>query len=91
MEERRVGRVVNFFRRPMAAAVLVEQGSLAVGDVLHVRGRVTDLYLRVDSLEVGRRPVSSVRAGQIAGVGLPHRVSRKDAVYVVKEGEHGQR
>ena len=87
MEEERIGTVIRFFRKPMVAAVAIEEGSLAVGDALHIRGRVTDLYHRVDSIEIDHRAAQSARAGDLAGIRLPERVRAQDLVFFVKEGE----
>jgi translation elongation factor EF-Tu-like GTPase len=87
MEEEKIGTVIRFFRKPMVAAVAIEEGSLTVGDALHIRGRVTDLYHRVDSIEIDHRAARSVRAGDLAGIRLPERVREQDLVFIVKEGE----
>ena len=85
MEEEKIGTVIRFFRKPMVAAIAIEDGSLTVGDALHIRGRVTDLYHRVDSIEIGHRAAQSARAGDQAGIRVPEKVRARDKVFFVKE------
>jgi translation elongation factor EF-1alpha len=85
MEEEKIGTVMRFFREPMVAAIAIEDGSLTVGDALHIRGRVTDLYHRVDSIEIDHRAARSARAGDRAGIKVPEKVRERDLVFVVKE------
>ena len=87
MEEERIGTVIRFFRKPMVAAIAIEEGSLTVGDALHIRGRITDLYHRVDSIEIGRQTAPSARAGDQAGIKVPEKVRAQDKVFFVKERE----
>jgi putative protease len=78
----RVGCVRRYFPRAGAAALCLER-SLAVGDVLHVRGHTTDLVVRVESLERDGRPVDSGGPGETVGLAVPERVRRGDRVYRV--------
>ena len=85
MKETRVGTVVNFFSRPMAAAVIVEAPSLARGDAIRIVGRATDLYHRITSLELDRRPVERAARGETVGIRLTAPVRRHDAVFRLEE------
>ena len=85
MEEEKIGTVIRFFRKPMVAAIAIEGGSLAVGDALHIRGRITDLYHRVDSIEIGHRTARSARAGDQVGIKVPEKMRVRDKVFFVKE------
>ena len=87
MEEERIGTVIRFFPKPMVAAIAFEEGSLAVGDALHIRGRITDLYHRVDSIEIDGRAALSARPGDRAGIRVPDKVRARDEVFFVKEGK----
>ena len=85
MKEQRVGTVVKFFSRPMAAAVRIEERCIGRGDALHFRGRVTDLYHRIESMEIDRRPVNSAATGETVGIKLSAPVRRRDAVFKLEE------
>ncbi len=80
-----MGTVVNFFSRAMSAAVRIEAEAVSVGDVLHFKGRTTDLYQRLDSLHVDGAPVRSAGPGEVAGVAVGGRVRRNDAVNKVED------
>ena len=85
MKEERIGTVVNYFSRPMTAAVHIEDRSLAKGDAIHFKGRVTDLYHRVESMEIDRRPCNRAAAGDTVGIKLEAPVRRRDAVFRLEE------
>lgn len=85
MKEERVGTVVNYFSRPMTAAVLIEGLPLDRGDAIHIKGRVTDLYHRVESMEIDRHPCSHAAPGDTVGIKLEAPVRRRDAVFKVEE------
>ena len=85
MEEVKIGTVARFFRNPMVAAVSIEEASLSVGDALHFKGRITDLYHRVESIRIGDRTVTSARAGDQVGIQVPEKVRERDQVFKVKE------
>jgi putative protease len=89
MEEEKIGTVIRFFRKPMVAAIAIEEGSLTVGDALHIRGSITDLYHRVDSIEIGHRAVQSAQTGDQAGIKVPEKVRAQDQVFAVKEQDDG--
>ena len=75
----------HFFSRPMVAAVAIEEGTLAVGDALHFLGGTTDLYHRVDSMQIGHREVETASAGDVVGIRVAARVRERDRVFKVEE------
>ena len=85
MKETHIGTVVNFFSRPMAAAVIIEGEFLRKGDAIRIASRSTDLYHRIKSIEVDGRPVESVSRGETAGIKLDAPVRRHDAVFRLED------
>ena len=85
MEETKVGKVERFFRKPMVAAVTIERGGLAVGEALHIKGRTTDLHVRISSMELEGLPVESAEAGECVGIALSARARARDEVFKIKE------
>ena len=85
MEEEKVGTITRFFPEPMAAAVCIEEGLLGKGDAIHVRGHVTDLYLRIESMEIAGREVERAGPGDHVGIHVGSRVRERDRVYRVRE------
>jgi len=87
MARKRLGKVVNYFKRVQAAAVELED-ELALGDVITIAGRTTDLTQTVESLQIENKPVKSAGPGDIVGIRVGARVRPSDLVY--KESEEQQ-
>jgi hypothetical protein len=81
--EERIGVVSHYFAHISVAALLMESGTLRVGDTIHVKGHTTDFTQRVDSLQVDHAPVSEVHSGQDFGVKVREHAREHDVVYKV--------
>ena len=84
MAEDEIGRVSDFFARPVVAGIDLT-GSLKVGDKLHIVGHTTDLEFVVESLQIHNADVSEVNPGDEVGIKVPDRVRRGDKVFRVTE------
>ena len=84
MVEEEVGRVSDFFARPVVAEIDLT-ASLKVGDKIHIAGHTTDLELIVESMQIQNVDVKEGKPGDAIGVKLPDRVRRGDKVYKVTE------
>jgi putative protease len=84
MAEDEIGRVSDFFARPVVAGIDLT-GSLKVGDKLHIVGHTTDLEFVVESLQIHNADVSEVNPGDEVGIKVPDRVRRGDRVFRVTE------
>ncbi len=82
MAEEKIGEIVDFFARPVVAAIQLT-GALNVGDRLHIKGHSTDLEVTVESMQVDNAQVSEAKAGDGVGVKVSDRVRRGDAVYKI--------
>lgn len=82
MAEEKIGEVVDFFARPVVAAIQLT-GGLNVGDRLHIKGHSTDLEVTVESMQVENAQVREAKAGDGVGVKVSDRVRRGDAVYKI--------
>jgi putative protease len=85
MDEKLIGTVMHFFPRPMAAAIAIEEGTLALGEALHILGGTTDLHHRVDSMEIDHVSVPEAGAGDLVGIRVGARVREHDKVFKVEE------
>ena len=85
MIEAKIGTVLHFFAKPMVAAIRMEDGSLALGNAIHFKGHATDLYHRVESIQVDHEPVENAGPGDLIGIPVPARVREHDMVYRVSE------
>lgn len=84
MAEQEIGKVTDFFARPVVAAVALK-GAVRVGDRLHVVGHTTDLELTVESMQIEHQPVQEASAGQEVAIKVPDRVRKGDTVYRIVE------
>jgi len=83
-EEIEIGKVSDFFARPVVAGIELTQ-NLKVGDKLRIKGHTTDLELVVESMQVQNVDVSECKPGDSVGIKVPDRVRRGDTVYKVVE------
>ena len=81
--EERVGVVSHYFSHLSVAALIMESGTLRVGDTIHVKGHTTDFIQKVESLQVDHAPVSEVHAGQDFGMKVTGLARENDVVYKV--------
>jgi len=84
MVEEEIGRVSDFFARPVVAGIDLT-GPLQVGDKIHIAGHTSDLELIVESMQIQNVDVKEGKPGDAIGVKVPDRVRRGDKVYKVTE------
>jgi selenocysteine-specific translation elongation factor len=84
MPEVEIGKVSDFFARPVVAGIELT-APLKVGEVLHIVGYTTDMTLTVESMQINNVNVSEAVAGDAIGVKVPDRVRRGDRVYRVED------
>jgi len=84
MAEDEIGRVSDFFARPVVAGIDLT-GSLKVGDKLHIVGHTTDLEFVVESLQIHNVDVGEANPGDEVGIKVPDRVRRGDRILRVTE------
>jgi selenocysteine-specific translation elongation factor len=80
MPEEEIGRVSDFFAHPVVAGIELN-GTLKVGDKIHIKGHTTDMELIVDSMQIDNVNVQEARAGDSVGIKVSERVRRGDTVY----------
>lgn len=84
MAEEAVGKVSDFFARPVVAGIELT-ASLKVGDRVEIRGHTTDVTFTVESMQVNNVDVQAGKAGDSVGVKVPDRVRRGDTVFKITE------
>jgi len=85
MEEKKVGEVIKFFGKISVAAIRVSEGTLKVGDTIHIVGHTTDVTQGVDSMQIENKNVQEAGPGADIGIKVKDRVREHDAVYKVVE------
>jgi len=84
MPEEVIGKVSDFFARPVVAGIELI-GTLKAGDTIHIQGHTTDLEFAVDSMQIDNMNVAEAKAGDSVGIKVPDRVRRGDTVYKVTD------
>ncbi len=84
MPEEVVGRVTDFFARPVVAGIELSN-TVRVGDKIQIRGHTTDLELVVESMQIDMNNVEEAKAGDLIGIKVPDRVRAGDTVYKVSD------
>ncbi len=82
MAEEEIGKVSDFFARPVVAGIELT-GGLKVGDTIHIKGRTTDLTMTVGSMQIDNAQVNEAKAGDSIGVKVTGKVRAGDQVYKV--------
>ena len=82
MPEEIIGKVSDFFARPVVAGIELI-GALKTGDKIHITGHTTDMELVVDSMQINNTNVAKAKAGDSVGIKVPDRVRRGDNIYKV--------
>jgi selenocysteine-specific translation elongation factor len=84
MPEEAVGKVSDFFARPVVAGINLT-GTLKVGEKIHIKGHTTDLEMVIDSMQIDNVNVDEANAGDAVGIKVPDRVRPNDTVYKVTD------
>ena len=84
MPEEVIGRVTDFFARPVVAGIELT-ATLKLGDKIHIKGHTTDMEFIVDSMQINNVDVKQAKAGDAVGVKVSERVRRGDTVYKVTD------
>ncbi len=82
MAEVEIGKVSDFFARPVVAGVDLT-GTMKKGDTIHITGHTTDLVMTVESMQIDNVNVEEAGPGVSVGVKVADRVRRGDTVYRV--------
>ena len=85
MAETEIGKISHYFSKIGVAAIEITNGSLSVGDTIHVKGHTTDFTQTVDSIQLDNQAVPTATPGQAVGIKVKDHARQHDAVYKVTE------
>jgi putative protease len=83
MEEKKIGEVVKYFGKIGVAAIRLSEGSLKVGESIHIVGHTTDVTQAIDSMQIENKSVQEAGPGADIGIKIKDRVREHDVVYKV--------
>ena len=84
MPELEVGKVVDFFAKPVVAGEELT-GTLKQGDTVRIAGATTEMEFVLESMQIDRVDMAEAKAGDVIGIKVSERVRRGDKVYKVTE------
>ncbi len=84
MAEVEIGKVSDFFSRPVVAGITLT-APLKAGDKIHILGHTTDMTMTVESMQIDNVNVQEAKAGESVGIKVSDRVRRGDTVYKVTD------
>lgn len=82
MAEVEIGKVTDFFARPVVAAIELT-AELKVGDKIKIKGHTTDLELVVSSMQIHNQNVTVAKPGDAVGIKVSEKVRHGDKVYKI--------
>jgi len=85
MPEQEIGKVAHYFGRIGVAAIEITQGTLAVGDTIHVKGHTSDFTQSVDSIQIEGQSVDTASVGEAVGIKVVEQTREHDVVFKVEE------
>jgi translation elongation factor EF-Tu-like GTPase len=83
MEEKKIGEVIKYFGKIGVAAIRISEGSLKVGETIHIVGHTTDITQGIDSMQIENKSVLEAGPGADIGIKIKDRVREHDVVYKV--------
>ena len=83
MEEKKVGEIIKYFGKIGVAAIRLSEGSLKVGDTIHMVGHTTDITQTIDSIQIENKNVQEAGPGADIGIKVKDRVREHDVVFKV--------
>ncbi len=85
MAEQQIGRVTHYFGHIQVAGIEITDGSMCVGDTIHIKGHTSDFTQTVDSMQIDKQSVESVTVGQNVGIKVADHAREHDLVYKVTQ------
>lgn len=80
-EEMQVGKISHYYTKIGVAVVEITDGSIKVGDEVHIKGHTTDFRQKIKSLQVEHDSVQVAEPGMSIGMKVEDPVRAHDLVY----------
>jgi len=83
MSEKAIGTVTHYFGKIQVAGIRISDGTLRVGDRIHVQGHTSDFTQSIDSIQIDGKPVDQAGPGDEIGIKVVEHAREHDAVYKI--------
>ncbi|KPJ60814.1 MAG: hypothetical protein AMJ46_04955 [Latescibacteria bacterium DG_63] len=85
MKEEKVGVVSHYFDKISVAAIRLTNGSLSVGDRIHIKGHTSDFEQAIESIQIEHDSVEKADKGADIGVKVTQKAREHDEVFKIVE------
>lgn len=82
MPEQEIGKVNDFFAKPVVAGIVLTD-TLKAGDKILIKGHTTNIEMTVASMQINNVNVNEAKKDDNIGIKVPDRVRRGDTVYKI--------
>lgn len=80
-KEELIGKITHYFGKIEVGIIEITKGSLAVGDMIHIKGSTTDFEQPVKSIQIEHEQVEKAKKGDAIGLKVKDKVREGDEVY----------
>lgn len=80
-EEIQVGKITHYFSKIGVAVIEITDGSIKVGDEIHIKGHTSDFKQKVSSMQIEQEKIEMAEPGQSIGLKVSEPVRANDLVY----------
>ena len=85
--EEEIGKITHYFSKINVGVLELSKGELHVGDTIHIKGRTSDFYQKVESIQVEHSPVDKAKPGEPVGIKVESPVRENDVIFKVTEDQ----
>lgn len=78
--EEQIGKISHYYDKIGVGVVRLE-GTLKVGDSIHVKGKASDFEQTVESLQLDHKDAASAKKGEEVAVKLNEKAKEGDVIY----------
>ncbi len=78
---KKIGVIANYFTKLGVAVVILTDGDLKKGELIHIKGFTTDFEQIIDSMQIERQDIESATRGEKIGLKVKDRVRLHDEVF----------
>ena len=83
MPEKEIGFVEHWFGHIMVAGIKITDGTLKVGDTIHIKGHTTDFTMQIKSMQINNKTVTEAKTGDDIGTKTTDHARQHDKVFLV--------
>ena len=80
-----VGKVIKFYKKPMACIMKIESGKINIGDRIIIEGKTTYLMQEISSMKQNDTELKTATAGMLVGIETDGIARENDIIYKVTE------